>query len=72
MREGRSKEEEERPRVSQEEEGRVYVRKEAEPKRRGGPKTLGFKSDLYNLKEEKQKKQIFKCQVFKNLLYTSE
>jgi len=31
------------------------VRNEAEPKRRGGPKALGFKSDLYNLKEEKKR-----------------
>ena len=55
LREGRSKEEEERPRVSQGDEGRVYARNEAEPKRRGGPRALGFQSDLYNLKEEKNK-----------------
>jgi hypothetical protein len=39
----------------QEKEGRVYARNKAEPKRRGGPRALGFQSNLYNLKEEKNK-----------------
>jgi hypothetical protein len=68
LREGRSKEEEERPRVSQGDEGRVYARNEAEPKRRGGPRALGFQSDLYNHK----KKTNFQCQVFTKLTYANE
>jgi hypothetical protein len=31
---------------------------EAEPKRRGGPRALGFQSDLYNLKKKKKNFQM--------------